>query len=69
MKKNIHFINNQYPSIPDLYAKPKNKIQKSLLSILNSGYKDDVNLHKNKTRIKEVDLKYSINYPTKIQFF
>ncbi len=64
MKKNIHFIDSRYPSVPDLRAKAESKIPKFAFEYLDGGCNDDVNLYKNTARIREVELKpkYLVDY-------
>ena len=57
MSKEIHFIDNRYPSIPDLRNKAKTKIPKFAFEYLDGGCNDDINLKRNTDRIRDVELK------------
>ncbi|MEO9894142.1 alpha-hydroxy acid oxidase [Aurantibacter sp.] len=49
-------INNSYPSVTDLRNKAKRKIPKFAFEYLDGGCNEDVNLHKNTSEIREVEL-------------
>jgi L-lactate dehydrogenase (cytochrome) len=53
---NIQY-NSSYPSIDDLRKKAKQKIPRFAFEYLDGGCNEDVNLHKNTTEIREVELK------------
>jgi len=48
--------NPKYPSIEDLRAKAKKRIPKFAFEYLDGGCNEDVNLHKNTSEIREVEL-------------
>ncbi|TAL42770.1 MAG: alpha-hydroxy-acid oxidizing protein, partial [Chitinophagaceae bacterium] len=48
--------NSKYPSVEDLRAKAKRKIPKFAFEYLDGGCNEDVNLHKNTTELREVEL-------------
>jgi L-lactate dehydrogenase (cytochrome) len=48
--------NSKYPSIDDLRNKAKRKIPKFAFEYLDGGCNEDVNLHKNTTELREVEL-------------
>jgi len=54
-KKAIHF-DSRYPSVEDLRKKAKSKIPKFAFEYLDGGCNEDVNLHKNTSEIREVEL-------------
>lgn len=58
--------NNNYPSIDDLRQKAIQKIPRFAFEYLDGGCNEDVNLHKNTTELREVELKprYLGNYTT-----
>jgi len=58
------YINNKYPSVEDLRKRAKQKIPKFAFEYLDGGCNDDVNIKKNTTRIREVELKpkYLVKY-------
>jgi len=49
-------FNSKYPSIEDLRAKAKRRIPKFAFEYLDGGCNEDVNLHKNTSEIREVEL-------------
>ena len=51
------YINNKYPSVEDLRKRAKQKIPKFAFEYLDGGCNDDVNIKKNTTRIRDVELK------------
>ena len=51
-----HHFNSKYPSIDDLRAKAKRSIPKFAFEYLDGGCNEDVNLHKNTSEIREVEL-------------
>ncbi|ULC58034.1 alpha-hydroxy-acid oxidizing protein [Flaviramulus sp. BrNp1-15] len=54
--------NSKYPSIEDLRAKAKKKIPKFAFEYLDGGCNEDVNLDKNTSEIREVEIKpYYLN--------
>jgi L-lactate dehydrogenase (cytochrome) len=57
-------INYKYPSVPDLRARAKRKIPKFAFEYLDGGCNDDVNLKKNTSRIRDIELKpkYLVEY-------
>ena len=57
-------INYKYPSVDDLRTRAKAKIPKFAFEYLDGGCNNDVNLKKNTSRIREVELKpkYLIDY-------
>lgn len=57
MKKNIDFMDSRYPSVPDLRKRAQAKIPKFAFEYLDGGCHDDVNLKKNTSRIREIELK------------
>jgi L-lactate dehydrogenase (cytochrome) len=59
MKRNIDFMDSRYPSVPDLRKRAQSKIPKFAFEYLDGGCHDDVNLKKNSSRIREVELKPS----------
>lgn len=59
MKRNIDFMDSRYPSVPDLRKRAQAKIPKFAFEYLDGGCHDDVNLKKNTSRIREVELKPS----------
>lgn len=50
-------INTKYPSIDDLRAKAQKKIPKFAFEYLDGGCNEDVNLHRNTSELREVQLK------------
>jgi len=52
---NIKF-NSRYPSVEDLRTKAQKKIPKFAFEYLDGGCNEDVNLHKNTSEIREVEL-------------
>ena len=58
------YINNKYPSVEDLRKRAKQKIPKFAFEYLDGGCNDDVNIKKNTTRIRDVELKpkYLVEY-------
>lgn len=50
-------INTKYPSIDDLRTKAKKKIPKFAFEYLDGGCNEDVNLHRNTSELREVQLK------------
>jgi len=54
-KKEIK-INTAYPSVSDLRTKAQKKIPKFAFEYLDGGCNEDVNLHKNTTEIRKVEL-------------
>jgi L-lactate dehydrogenase (cytochrome) len=48
--------NSHYPSIDDLREKAKKRIPKFAFEYLDGGCNDDINLHKNTSEIREVEL-------------
>ncbi|KEZ94285.1 alpha-hydroxy acid oxidase [Nonlabens ulvanivorans] len=50
-------INTKYPSIDDLRNKAKKKIPKFAFEYLDGGCNEDVNLHRNTSELREVQLK------------
>ncbi len=63
MKRNIDFMDSRYPSVPDLRKRAAAKIPKFAFEYLDGGCHDDVNLKKNTSRIREIELKptYLVN--------
>ena len=57
-------INYKYPSVDDLRSRAKAKIPKFAFEYLDGGCNNDVNLKKNTSRIREVELKpkYLVDY-------
>ena len=57
-------INYKYPSVDDLRTRAKAKIPKFAFEYLDGGCNNDVNLKKNTSRIREVELKpkYLVDY-------
>ena len=57
-------INYRYPSVDDLRSRAKAKIPKFAFEYLDGGCNNDVNLKKNTSRIREVELKpkYLVDY-------
>ena len=57
-------INYKYPSVEDLRSRAKAKIPKFAFEYLDGGCNDDVNLKKNTSRIRDVELKpkYLVDY-------
>ncbi len=49
--------NTKYPSVDDLRAKAKKRIPKFAFEYLDGGCNEDVNLHRNRTDIQEVELR------------
>jgi len=49
-------INSKYPSVHDLRKKAERKIPKFAFEYLDGGCNEDVNLHKNTSDIREVEL-------------
>ncbi len=49
-------INSNYPSVTDLRTKAQRKIPKFAFEYLDGGCNEDVNLHKNTSEIREVEL-------------
>lgn len=49
-------IDNRYPSVYDLRKRAKKKIPKFAFEYLDGGCNEDVNLHKNTSEIREVEL-------------
>ena len=63
-------INYKYPSVDDLRSRAKAKIPKFAFEYLDGGCNNDVNLKKNTSRIREVELKpkYLVDYtPTTLK--
>lgn len=63
-------INYKYPSVDDLRTRAKAKIPKFAFEYLDGGCNNDVNLKKNTSRIREVELKpkYLVDYtPTTLK--
>ena len=58
------YINNKYPSVEDLRKRAKQKIPKFAFEYLDGGCNEDVNIKKNTTRIRDVELKpkYLVEY-------
>ncbi|WP_158973995.1 alpha-hydroxy acid oxidase [Cellulophaga sp. L1A9] len=54
-KKEIK-INTKYPSVDDLRTRAKQKIPKFAFEYLDGGCNEDVNLHKNTSEIRDVEL-------------
>jgi len=50
-------INTKYPSVSDLREKAKKKIPKFAFEYLDGGCNDDVNLHRNTSELREVQLR------------
>src|SRR5210317_1409411 len=50
-------INTKYPSIDDLRTKARKKIPKFAFEYLDGGCNEDVNLHRNTSELREVQLK------------
>lgn len=50
-------INSKYPSVYDLREKAKRKIPKFAFEYLDGGCNEDVNLHRNTSELREVQLK------------
>ena len=48
--------NSKYPSIDDLRNKARSKIPKFAFEYLDGGCNEDVNLHKNTSQLREVEL-------------
>ena len=65
MKKDIHFIDSRYPSIPDLRNKAKRTIPKFAFEYLDGGCNDEVNLRRNTEQIRKVELKPNYLVPYK----
>lgn len=55
-KRNKIKINSHYPSVNDLRTRAKGKIPKFAFEYLDGGCNEDVNLHKNTSHIREVEL-------------
>ena len=49
-------INSKYPSVQDLRKKAERKIPRFAFEYLDGGCNEDVNLHKNTSDIREVEL-------------
>ncbi len=49
--------NSSYPSIEDLIKKAKKRIPRFAFEYLDGGCNEDVNLHKNTSELREVELK------------
>ena len=49
-------FNNDYPSIDDLRAKAKKSIPKFAFEYLDGGCNEDVNLHRNTSELRDVQL-------------
>jgi L-lactate dehydrogenase (cytochrome) len=49
-------FNSKYPSVEDLRAKAKNRIPKFAFEYLDGGCNEDINLHKNTSEIRKVEL-------------
>lgn len=49
-------FNSKYPSIEDLRARAKRRIPKFAFEYLDGGCNEDINLHKNTSEIREVEL-------------
>ena len=54
-KKEIK-INSKYPSVVDLRNKAQKRIPKFAFEYLDGGCNEDVNLHKNTSEIREIEL-------------
>jgi len=65
LKKDIHFIDSRYPSIPDLRNKAKRTIPKFAFEYLDGGCNDEVNLRRNTEQIRKVELKPNYLVPYK----
>ena len=50
-------IDTRYPSIDDLRARAQQKIPKFAFEYLDGGCNEDVNLHRNTSELREVQLK------------
>ena len=50
-------INSKYPSVTDLRLKAQKKIPKFAFEYLDGGCNEDINLHRNTSEIREVQLK------------
>ena len=50
-------IDTRYPSIDDLRNKARKKIPKFAFEYLDGGCNEDVNLHRNTSELREVQLK------------
>lgn len=50
-------INTKYPSVDDLRTKARKKIPKFAFEYLDGGCNEDVNLHRNTTELREVQLR------------
>lgn len=55
MEKEIR-IDSRYPSIDDLRKRAQKKIPKFAFEYLDGGCNEDVNLHKNTSQLREVEL-------------
>ena len=65
MEKDIR-IDSRYPSIDDLRKRAQKKIPKFAFEYLDGGCNEDVNLHKNTSQLREVELlPYYLNKHTK----
>lgn len=65
MEKEIR-IDSRYPSIDDLRKRAQKKIPKFAFEYLDGGCNEDVNLHKNTSQLREVELlPYYLNKHTK----
>ncbi|MCM4156928.1 alpha-hydroxy acid oxidase [Gramella sp. AN32] len=53
--KKIEF-NSKYPSIEDLRKKARTRVPKFAMEYLDGGCNEDINLHKNTSKIREVEL-------------
>ena len=53
--KKIDF-NSNYPSIEDLRKKARTRVPKFAMEYLDGGCNEDINLHKNTSEIREVEL-------------
>lgn len=61
MEKEIR-IDSRYPSIDDLRKRAQKKIPKFAFEYLDGGCNEDVNLHKNTSQLREVEvLPYYLN--------
>ena len=49
-------FNSKYPSITDLRSKAQRKIPKFAFEYLDGGCNEDINLHKNTSEIRKVEL-------------
>ena len=56
MAKTISY-NPKYPLIKDLRAKAKRRITKFVFEYLDGGYNKDINLYKNTSELRKVELK------------